>query len=155
MLALDVAWLCFSQGLEINEFEDACSIGYCMWKLLVAKDSTASINHAFGRTSHATINGNLATAPGEAMMSKFKLRYNLIVDRIRYTLQGETIVADWDLVPDAERAVPTPRRRSEASLLDGTKEAADGDNSSPTRQLSTSGGGVGRWTRIRARNDAG
>jgi hypothetical protein len=34
-------------------------------------------------------------------MSKFRVKYNSIVEKIRNTLQGETISADWDMVPDA------------------------------------------------------
>lgn len=160
MLALDVAWLCYSQGLEINEVEDASNVGHCMWKLLVAKDSTASNANLFGRTSHATINGNLATAPGEAMMVKFKLRYNTIADRIRYTLQGETIVADWDLVPEAEggSAKGAPDASNTRSPAGGDGEDVDETvdiSSFANSNVPSSNDGVGRWTRIRARNDVG
>lgn len=150
MLALDIAWLCYSQGLHINEVEDACNIGHCMWKLLVAKDSTAVTNPSFGKVSHATINGYLASSRFEPVMRDFKLRYNLIADRIRYTLQGETIVADWDMVPDAEKETKAIRRRSVAGI---TEEQAAESASPSLRPSSLSGGGVGRWTRIRARND--
>lgn len=170
MLALDIAWLCYSQGLLINEVDDAANIGHCMWKLLVAKDSTAITNPMFGKASHATATGHLASARQEPVMRDFKLRYNLIADRIRYTLQGETIVADWDMVPDAEKdpnAAPpaaaaaatlsatttATRRRSVAGM--SVEDRAVGDaSSSPSRPSSLSGGGVGRWTRIKAKNEA-
>lgn len=151
MLALDIAWLCFSQGLSVNEVEDASNIGHCMWKLLVAKDSTAATNHSFGKMSHATNNGFLASAKLESAMSGFKLRYNVIADRVRYTLQGETIVADWDMVPDAEKEdekeKTTKRRSSVASGLGGMERITDA-----SKPASTSGG---RWTKIRVSGDAG
>lgn len=151
MLALDIAWLCYSQGLFANEVEDASNIGYCMWKLLVAKDSTAVTSPAFGRMSHATINGNLTLARHEPVMAGFRLRYNLIADRIRTTLQGETMVADWDMVADAEEHdSATSRRRSVPDAeIDSFEDAALSFPAGPA----SSGGGVGKWTRIRSRND--
>lgn len=103
MLAINIAWLCFSQGLDVSEIDDACKPGWNMWRLLASKDSTAAVGPMFGRTSHATAHGNLATAAGQAIMWKFRLGYNVVVEKIRYTLQGETIGQEWDLVPEAER----------------------------------------------------
>lgn len=144
MLSLNVAWLCYSQGLQINEVEDATNLGLCMWKLLVANDSTAVDNPAFGKVSHATISGYLANARNGVVMKDFKLRPNLIADRIRYTLQQETMAADWDMMPEAGREM---RRRSVQALEDDQE-----DQGSPAGPSSVTGG-VGRWTRIRARND--
>jgi hypothetical protein len=144
MLSLNVAWLCYSQGLQINEVEDAANLGLCMWKLLVAKDSTAVDNPAFGKVSHATISGYLANARNGVVMKDFKLRPNLIADRIRYTLQQETMAADWDMMPEAGGEM---RRRSVQALEDDRE-----DQGSPAGPSSVTGG-VGRWTRIRARND--
>lgn len=155
MLALDIAWLCFSQGLPVNEVEDASNIGHCMWRLLVAKDSTAATNGGFGKMSHATNNGFLASARQEAVMAGFKLRYNVIADKVRYTLHGETIVADWDMVADAEKDgdqaatgdKSVRRRASVVSAVGGTGVERVADTSKPA---STSGG---RWTKIRAAGD--
>ncbi|KAI5812051.1 UV radiation resistance protein and autophagy-related subunit 14-domain-containing protein [Pyronema omphalodes] len=143
MLSLNVSWLCYSQGLPINEVEDATNMGLCMWKLLVAKDSTAVDSPTFGKVSHATISGYLANARNSVVMKDFKLRPNLIADRIRYTLQQETMAADWDMMPEAGRE----RRRSVQAFEEEAEELLG-----PTGPSSVTGG-VGRWTRIRARND--
>lgn len=97
LLAINVSYLCFTQGLEINEVDPACAPGANMWQLLVSREPVP----AFGRVSHATCNGNLATAPKIAAMTRFKVGYKSVVEKIRNTLQGETIIAGWDLVPDA------------------------------------------------------
>ncbi|KAI5798839.1 UV radiation resistance protein and autophagy-related subunit 14-domain-containing protein [Geopyxis carbonaria] len=144
MLAMDIAWLCFSQGLEVNNVDDACNIGQNMWRLLIAKDSTAMNTTTFGRTSHATANGNLATALGQSIMGGFTLGYMAIVDRIRCTLQAETIVADWDLVPEAEIGAEPPDK-STISLDLNRNDITGG------RQDSTdTGSNIGQWTRIRS-----
>jgi hypothetical protein len=127
MLALNLSFLCFSQGLEINNVEDACNLGHNIWKLIVAKDSTAVISQSFGKMSHATAMGNLATAEGARVMSKWTLGYKSLVEKVRYTLQGDTLVADWDLIPEAEKEAVAPD-----SLSDG----------------------LDRWTRVKARSEA-
>lgn len=123
MLALNLSFLCFSQGLEINNVEDACNLGHNIWKLLVAKDSTAAVSQSFGRMSHATTMGNLAVADGLQVMARWTLGYKSLVEKVRYTLQGDTIVADWDLIPEAE------------------KEAAEADAVND---------GLNRWTRVKS-----
>lgn len=165
MLSINIAWLCFSQGLEIIDIEDACKPGWNMWRLLAMKDSTAAVGPGFGRTSHATANGNLATAPGQALMSRFKLGYKLVVEKIRYTLQGETIGQEWDLVPEAEReaqpvkltVASTPDTDSESSVGKGKgkgKSSNMGALPSPGRRASmasTSGGGaISGWSQLQA-----
>lgn len=147
MLAWDIAWICYSQSLLINELEDACNIGYNMWKLLVAKDSTAATNPSFGKTSHSTIHGNLTYAKYEPLMGGFKLRVSVVADKIRSTLQGETIVSGWDLVSDAD-AGGAPPPPSCGSLGDGESSASPRD-----RTASTTGGG--KWTRIKSRAERG
>lgn len=136
MLAIDIAWLCFSQGLEVIEIDDACKPGWNMWRLLVAKDSIAAVGPGFGRTSHATSNGNLATAPGQALMSRFKLGYKVVVEKIRYTLQGETIGQEWDLVPEAER------EEKPVKLIARSPEEADSEVSAKGKQSDKEGAGV-------------
>lgn len=170
MLALNIAWLCYSQGLPANEVEDASNIGYCMWKLLVAKDSTAVTSPSFGRMSHATINGNLTLARHEPVMAGFKLRYNLIADRIRTTLQGETMVADWDMVVDADehgsktsrggpvtdvdvKSLGEEEEDEDATFSFATRPTTPTTITTITSATTNGSGSVGKWTRIRSRND--
>jgi hypothetical protein len=172
MLALDIAWICYSQSLLVNEVEEACNIGYNMWKLLVAKDGTAATNSAFGKTSHSTVNGNLTYAKFEPLMAGFKLRLNMIADRVRFMLQGETIVADWDLVSDADAVIEkglatitsapaaATRRKSVVAGVGAEMGVDVGDTvlieesaiSLRDRPASTGGG---KWTRIKSRTERG
>ncbi|KAL7269291.1 hypothetical protein RUND412_008048 [Rhizina undulata] len=151
MLAINIAWLCFSQGLEINEIEDACHPGWNLWRLLVSREGSAVTSPGFGRASHATVNGNLAAAPGQALMGRFKLGYKVLVEKIRYTLQGETIVADWDMVPEAEGGGPKSMIVGSIVSVGGGSFAGDASEADSTafgspRRVSTNG-----WTRIRTR----
>lgn len=173
MLAINIAWLCFSQGLEITEIDDACKPGWNMWRLLVSKDSVAATDPRFGRTSHATANGNLATAPGQGLMGRFKLGYKVVVEKIRYTLQGETIGQEWDLVPEAEREekpVKLVARSPEGTDLvlpvKGKEDGKEGVGVVARRgstasmgsagrsgwsQLQAASAGISGWTRIKAK----
>lgn len=160
MLAHNVAWLCFSQGLEISDADEACAPGHNLWRLLVPRDTGAMANPGFGRASHATANGNLATAPGQVMMSKFKISYKMIADRIRYTLHGDAIVADWDLVPEAERqgGVLPDAPGAGAAVNAGQNAESDKDSVAATAGGSRRGSGGGSangWTRIKARGGGG
>lgn len=179
MLAINIAWLCFSQGLDVSEIDDACKPGWNMWRLLAPKDSTAAVGPMFGRTSHATANGNLATATGQAIMWKFKLGYNVVVEKIRYTLQGETIGQEWDLVPEAEREekpVKLISRSPDGTDSEGGRSAGNGQEKKGEKEgvgvmvsrkastisvasagrsgwshLQAAGAGISGWTRIKAR----
>lgn len=178
MLAINIAWLCFSQGLDVSEIDDACKPGRNMWRLLVTKDNTAAVGPMFGRTSHATANGNLATATGQAIMWRFKLGYNVVVEKIRYTLQGEAIGQEWDLVPEAEREEKPVKLVSRSpdgtdseggtSVMRGNGKEKGGEKEGvgvmvPKRantvsvasagwsHLQAAGAGISGWTRIKAR----
>lgn len=179
MLSINIAWLCFSQGLDVSDIDDACKPGWNMWRLLTAKDSTAAIGPMFGRTSHATANGNLATATGQAIMWKFKLGYNVVVEKIRYTLQGETIGQEWDLVPEAEREekpVKLVSRSPDGTDSEGGTSVVRGNEKGGEKEgvggmvarrastvsvasagrsgwshLQAAGAGISGWTRIKAR----
>lgn len=149
MLAYNIAYICYTQGLEVNDVDEACNMGKNLVQLLTAKDCTAATNPAFGRLSNTTIVGNIATVEGKKNVAGFNLGYKLVLERIRLTLQGETMVADWDLVSDAETDLISPkfptRNNTTRIQQDDAKASA-----SPSRRTSTAGS-EGRWTRIRVR----
>lgn len=156
MLAMNIAYLCYAQGLELNEVDEACNIGHNMWKLLAARDCTAATNPTFGRLSNATTLGNTSTAQGRGAVAKFKVGYKMIVEKIRYTLQGETIVADWDFVsdPDADQdeSKPPVKTDGQGRIQEGEMNVTP--SSTPVRRSSSGGGAFDRWTRVRSRNDS-
>jgi hypothetical protein len=90
--------------------------------------------------SHGSCLGNLATAGRMAGMARFRVGFKSVVEKVRNTLQGETIVADWDLVGDVLGG------GRNAAAGGGTDREVDGEDGGK-------GGREGRmpgWTRIRA-----
>ncbi|KAH0608923.1 uncharacterized protein H6S33_001151 [Morchella sextelata] len=151
MLAVDVAWLCYSQGLDdVNSVEEACAPGAAMWRLLVAKE----VVPGFGRCSHATAAGNLATAGGAMGMKGFRVGLAAVVERVRFTVMGEAIGAEWDLVEEVERGVEgsgevvvAPVRGEEG----GGEGGGGGGGFSGWSQLQAASVGISGWTRIRSK----
>lgn len=150
MLAYNIAYICYMQGLEINDVDEACNMGRNLVQLLTAKDCTAATNPAFGKLSNATIVGNIATVEGKKSVAGFTLRYMAVLERIRLTLQGETMVADWDLVSDAESELKSPKSPARTNIQSRAGQQDDPE-ASPSRRASTSGSSAGKWTRIRVR----
>ncbi|KAG0131542.1 UV radiation resistance protein and autophagy-related subunit 14-domain-containing protein [Tuber indicum] len=137
LLAINIAYTCFTQGLEINDVDAVCAPGANLWSLLVSRDTPVP---AFGRMSHGSCLGNLATAGRMAGMARFRVGFKSVVEKVRNTLQGETIVADWDLVGDVLGG------GRNAAAGGGTDKEVDGEDGGK-------GGREGRmpgWTRIRA-----
>jgi len=141
LLAINVAYTCFTQGLEINDVDAVCAPGANLWSLLVSRDTPVP---AFGRMSHGSCLGNLATAGRVVGMARFRVGFKSVVEKVRNTLQGETIVADWDLVGDVV-----------GGGGGGGGNAAVGGNAD--REVDGEDGGKGGregrmpgWTRIRA-----
>ncbi|PWW73547.1 hypothetical protein C7212DRAFT_347044 [Tuber magnatum] len=97
LLAINIAYTCCTQGLEINDVDAVCAPGANLWALLVSRDTPVP---AFGRMSHGSCLGNLATAGRVAGIARFRVGFKSVVEKVRDTLRGETIVADWDLVGD-------------------------------------------------------
>ncbi|CUS11146.1 unnamed protein product, partial [Tuber aestivum] len=137
LLAINIAYTCCTQGLEINDVDAVCAPGVNLWSLLVSRDTPVP---AFGRMSHGSCLGNLATAGRVAGIARFRVGFKSVVEKVRNTLQGETIVADWDLVGDVLGA------GAGAGTSGGGGGGVDGEDGGR-------GGREGRmpgWTRIRA-----
>ncbi|RPA93859.1 hypothetical protein L873DRAFT_1793312 [Choiromyces venosus 120613-1] len=154
LLAINVAYTCFTQGLEINDVDAVCAPGANLWALLVSRDTPVP---AFGRMSHGSCLGNLATAGRMAGMARFRVGFKSVVEKVRNTLQGETIVADWDLVGDVlgnGNATSTTTTTTTTTATTTTTDGGGGEVKGGGEVDATGGkskeGRMPGWTRIRA-----
>lgn len=166
LLALDIAWLCKSQGIEdINKVEDVWAIGKNLWQLLVSQRSRShqKQDKRLGVFSHGTAKRNLASAEGLDLFRDWKVgNSNRLMDKLRNYLLTEISGAEWDLLEekewDEEREDEKPvlvggsRRPQESQLaaMSVMTVAPHQDNdASDGKQKGNSG-----WMKVRERNQA-
>ncbi|KAI9855673.1 MAG: hypothetical protein M1824_005906 [Vezdaea acicularis] len=128
-LAWDVAWVCRTQGLNVggNGWEDICSMGRNLWRLLNPKTIEERLVHdepsagpatvkentsarpatkppvEFGHLSHGTAHSFLGSADGTDYMRGWKL-YSVmkIVDALKKKLETDMLGAGWEMLEEEE-----------------------------------------------------
>lgn len=128
LLAYNIAWLCRTQGLkdEFNKWEDVCSMGRNLFRLLIAqetraparpenpldKDIALSKNNSkaiptrsragFGELSHATSHSFINAAENVLYLSGWKLSPTKVTDELKAYLLAEQQAQEWDVLSQKE-----------------------------------------------------
>ncbi|KAI7529807.1 hypothetical protein KC331_g15011 [Hortaea werneckii] len=125
LLALDVAFLCRTQGLDIaNTFDDFCAIGRNLFQLFSSpgqqrppldrhpSSATAKTDRSRGKPasttslgvySHGSAHHSLAGYEGLDILSAWRLpSSSRLVDKLRSFLINEISGAEWDFLSDKE-----------------------------------------------------
>ncbi|OAL55660.1 hypothetical protein IQ07DRAFT_607955 [Pyrenochaeta sp. DS3sAY3a] len=127
LLAYNVAWLCRTQGMKDSSktWEDACSIGRNLLRLLIAQESylpqrfenpldkditSAKSNRGtlrktpvgFGQLSHATSHSFMNMAENAQYLSGWSLTPTKIVDELKAYLLAEQQAQEWDVLNQKE-----------------------------------------------------
>ncbi|KAK6541189.1 hypothetical protein TWF694_008558 [Orbilia ellipsospora] len=127
MLVYNVAWLCWSQGLEeaAAEIEDVWQPGRNMYRLLLCTPTKhhpalvqwsdalkeaiqvtppqpgkkpQAVNMFLGRVNHSSAHSFLNSPQGLQHMARWKISLNVVIDRTKQILVSETSNAEWDLI---------------------------------------------------------
>ncbi|EME38382.1 hypothetical protein DOTSEDRAFT_75808 [Dothistroma septosporum NZE10] len=121
LLAWDVAWLCKTQGIDVNTYEDACNIGRNLHLLFsssrrahhrpsldrkdtaISGKSTPVQDLRMGMFSHGSAVYNLASVAGVDLMKDWKMASSArLADKLRNNLLAEISGAEWDLIEGQE-----------------------------------------------------
>lgn len=133
MLAYNIAWVCYTQGLEIADTEEAMRPGWNIWRLLVAGAGGVE-NGKFGRWSHGSAGAFLMGRDGSNMLREWHISFGQIFERLHVLMLGENLGLEWDLVEEVG------------------EEFGDGGNGGDSgAEKRISAAGAGGWTKVRAR----
>ncbi|KAK6330244.1 hypothetical protein TWF730_004739 [Orbilia blumenaviensis] len=169
MLVYNVAWLCWSQGLEeaASEIEDVWQPGRNMYRLLLCTPTkhhqalvqwseatqeavTAlplaqgkkpqAINMFLGRVNHSSAHSFLNSPAGLQHMARWRITLNNVIDRTKHLLVSETSNAEWDLIENEIEEDPAAKFISE---LGEFKEDDNNNNNKGKDGLAVGSGGGG------------
>ncbi|KAF3297295.1 hypothetical protein TWF132_007398 [Orbilia oligospora] len=160
MLVYNVAWLCWSQGLEeaAAEIEDVWQPGRNMYRLLLCTPTkhhqalvqwseatqeaiTATplpqgkkpqaVNMFLGRVNHSSAHSFLNSPQGLQHMARWKITLNNVIDRTKHLLVSETSNAEWDLIENEIEEDPAAKFISELGEFREDDKGKDGLAGSP------------------------
>lgn len=180
LLAWDIAWLCRSQGMvnAFNEWDEMCSIGRNMWKLLVddAQATLSGLEQEAARTraeprsttagrssgmpdvvmgyfSHGMSKGFLGSAEGVSYMKGWKNSTpTRVVDRVKNYLQTEMQGAEWEMLDEREWEMDEEAPAG-VDTAGGLKKVSSGTKLVVNGSTDEGQGKSRGWTKLKSRND--
>ncbi|KAI9894533.1 MAG: hypothetical protein M1814_001887 [Vezdaea aestivalis] len=138
-LAWDVAWLCRTQGLDVGStgWEDICSMGRNLWRLLVSqagvqshsgatKDTTAqSTLPGLGQLSHGSSYSFLGAVQGAQFMKSWPLQSPMkLVDQVKARLLNDMAGAEWEVLDEREWEETRDETGGGETLVNGPPDGA-------------------------------